>query len=117
MSDGFAHQSQRGEVQYGIETFGQQAIHRLRFEQICDHQTRLRRNRLAMAGLEVVEHNDLVVRRHELAGDDRSDVARSACDEQLHFRGRRYMVVARTGWRYHKLLRDRRVIPDRVCIL
>ena len=86
MAHRFAHERERGEVQDPVEPLAQRLVDRVAIEQIRDHQTGARRDRVAVAALEVVEHDDVVSGAQQVLGDDRSDVAGPAGDEQLHRR-------------------------------
>ena len=82
--DRLADQRERGEVQHSVETGCQRLLDLVGIAQVPDDQLRLRRNGLAMAAFEVVQHDNLVAIRDQHTRDDRADVAGAAGDKELH---------------------------------
>ncbi len=73
-------------MQHAVEPLSNHVPHGIVIEQIGDHEPRLRRHRLAVAALEIVEHDDLVPGPEQPAAHDRADVTGAAGDKQLHRR-------------------------------
>ena len=80
VADRLADERERGEVQHPVEPFANDGVHVVWVEEVCDHQPGSVGDRFAMSLPEVVEHDHLMLRGQQMAGDDRPDVAGAAGD-------------------------------------
>jgi hypothetical protein len=85
---GVAHrlrdERERREMEHAVEPLADRLGHLRLIAQIGFDEPGVGGDRLAVPALEIVEHDDLVAALQKLPGDDRSDVAGAAGDEQFH---------------------------------
>ena len=84
LRDGLGDERERREVQHAVEALGEHAPGGLEVEQVDVLEAHAVRNPRSVAAVERVEHGDVVAPVAELAGDDRTDIAGAAGDQDSH---------------------------------
>ena len=82
--DRLGHECEGGEMEHGLKRISDCTADRIKVAQVAFDELRLRRDGLAMAPFEIVEHDDIVASVNQMTGHDRADVACAASDEQSH---------------------------------